>query len=369
MMHKQEVRLKFHGLDHLRSLAIISVLLFHYLIFFEHPSWFPKIIEFGWTGVDLFFVLSGFLIASQLFKQIIKEGGFSMREFYLKRLFRIIPIYLFVVGIYFLIPFFREKEALPPLWKFLTFTQNFNLDATNEGAFSHVWSLCVEEHFYLFLPIILLFFTKFSFKYSYLFLIATFLFGFATRLYGWNTFIDATPSAISPINQWLEIVYYPTYNRLDGLLVGVAIAALYNYLPKSFEKISKHGNILIFIGIIVLSAAYLFASTEMTFSNTIFGFPLISIGFGFIVMGAISSSSFLYRWKSKTSTLIASLSYGIYLIHKGIIHMTHDVFFNWGIEKESNLMLLFSFLFCLITAYILYLLIEKPFMKLRKKFI
>lgn len=156
---------------------------------------------------------------------------------------------------------------------------------------------------------------------------------------------------------------------MDGLLVGISIAAFYNYYPKIFKKVSNYGNILIFIGIIVLSMAYLFASEDMAFSTTIFGFPLISIRFGFVVLGAISSSSFLYRWKSKTSTLIASLSYGICLIHKGIIHMTHDAFSNVGIEKDSSIMLLLSFLFCLIIAYILYLLIEKPFMKLRKKFI
>ncbi len=156
---------------------------------------------------------------------------------------------------------------------------------------------------------------------------------------------------------------------MDGLLVGISIAAFYNYYPKIFKKVSNYGNILIFIGIIVLSMAYLFASEDMAFSTTIFGFPLISIRFGFVVLGAISSSSFLYRWKSKTSTLIASLSYGIYLIHKSIIHMTHDAFSNVGIEKDSSIMLLLSFLFCLIIAYILYLLIEKPFMKLRKKFI
>jgi peptidoglycan/LPS O-acetylase OafA/YrhL len=256
----------------------------------------------------LFFVLSGFLIASQLFKQIIKDGRFSMREFYPKRLFRIIPIYLFVVGRYFLIPFFREKEALPPYRKFLTYTQNFNLDAANGGTFSHVWSLCVEEHFYLFLPVTLLFFVKVGFKYSYLMLIGVFLLGFFTRLYGWNTFIDEAPSAISPINRWLEIVYYPTYNRFDGLLVGLAIAAFYNYDPKIVKKVSNYGNSLIFIEIIVLSGAYIFASEDMAFSTTIFGFPLISIGFGFVLLSAISSSIFLYRWKIKSSTLIASLS-------------------------------------------------------------
>ena len=58
---------KFYGLDNLRAFAVIMVILFHYPRWFEHPAWFPDVLKFGWTGVDLFFVLIGFLIASQLF--------------------------------------------------------------------------------------------------------------------------------------------------------------------------------------------------------------------------------------------------------------------------------------------------------------
>jgi peptidoglycan/LPS O-acetylase OafA/YrhL len=150
---------KLHGLDHLRAFAIIIVFLFHYQSNFAYPAWFPKLFLFGRTGVDLFFVLSGFLIASQLIERIKQHGGFSLKEFYIKRFFRIIPVYLVVVAIYFCFPFFREKEGLPPLWKFLTFTQNLGIDLKNGGAFSHAWSLCVEEHFYVFFPVVLLFFS------------------------------------------------------------------------------------------------------------------------------------------------------------------------------------------------------------------
>lgn len=107
----------------------------------------------------------------------------------------------------------------------------------------------------------------------------------------------------------------------------------------------------------------------MAFSMTIFGFPLISIGFGFVALGAISSSIFLYRWKSKSSTLIASLYYGILFSHKGIRHIIHDAFSNVGVKKDRTIMLLLSFVSCLIIAHILFLVIEKPFMKMRKQFL
>ena len=107
---------KLYGLDHLRAIAITYVFLFHYFILSGgQPEWLSDFAKFGWTGVDLFFVLSGFLISSQLFGQIKQGRNISFKQFFLKRFFRIIPAFLFTVGLYFCIPLFREKESLPPL--------------------------------------------------------------------------------------------------------------------------------------------------------------------------------------------------------------------------------------------------------------
>lgn len=150
---------KFYGLDHLRALAILLVCLSHYSILSPgEPAWLADTVVFCWTGGDLFFVLSGFLIASQLFTQIKQQQRFSLKNFFVKRFFRILPAYWVTLALYFGLPFFREKETIAPLWKFLTFTQNLGLDLKTSRAFSHAWSLCVEEHFCLFLPLLLSFF-------------------------------------------------------------------------------------------------------------------------------------------------------------------------------------------------------------------
>ena len=360
---------KLYGLDHLRALAILLVLVFHYLSF-GHPQWTNVFADIGWTGVDLFFVLSGFLIASQLFAQIKKGKQVSLKEFFLKRLFRIIPAYLVVVALYFCIPFFREKEALPPLWKFLTFTQNFGLDRGNYGTFSHAWSLCVEEHFYLFLPFTLVFlqFTN-SFKKAYWIIIILFIAGFALRLYSWHYLYLPNMDSNTKVDYWAMYSYYPTYNRLDGLLIGVSIAAVYQFMPAWWERISKYGNWLILAGAILLALCFLFCSKLYEYNTSIYGYTLISIGYGFIVAGALSPASFLYRWKSSFTTLIATLSYGIYLSHKGIIHMTQVVFADWGIDKNSSLMLLICVLLSIAGAWLLHLVVEQPFMKMRKRFV
>ena len=79
---------KLAGLDHLRALAITFVFFYHYRLF-GHPDWEGKICGFGWTGVDLFFVLSGFLIAGQLFARIASGRAILYKEYFLKRVFRI----------------------------------------------------------------------------------------------------------------------------------------------------------------------------------------------------------------------------------------------------------------------------------------
>ncbi|WP_374462437.1 acyltransferase family protein [Chryseobacterium sp.] len=80
---------RLYGLDHLRAIAILLVLMYHYRAF-KHPGWIDSIGKFGWTGVDLFFVLSGYLISGQLFKEIRNKGAISLKTFYIKRFFRLI---------------------------------------------------------------------------------------------------------------------------------------------------------------------------------------------------------------------------------------------------------------------------------------
>ncbi len=360
----------FYGLDNLRAFAIIMVLFFHYNRWFEHPAWFPDVLKFGWTGVDLFFVLSGFLISSQLFAQIKKEGTFSIKDFYIKRFFRIIPIYLFVLAIYFLFPFFSGTQALPPLWKFLTFTQNFGADFEQHRSFGVVWSLCVEEHFYLLLPATLLLLLKTgAFKKAYLLLLILFLAGFLFRLYSWYGVYMQQSNGIENRFLWVSSIYYPTYCRLDGLLAGVAAAAFYNYLPSLFSGLTKYANGLIIVGLLISTITYFLFGNNVDFARSIFSFPLVSIGFGCLVVGAIMPNSFLYKWKSGALSMIAKLSYALYLIHMAVILLVQKIFSDLGVSKDSNLMLVLSIAFCIALALILHYGIEKPFMKMREQFL
>ena len=365
----KNIQQRLYGLDHLRAIAISFVFLFHYFILSGgKPKWLPDFAKFGWTGVDLFFVLSGFLISSQLFAELKLEGAISFSQFFLKRFFRIVPAFLVTVCLYFSFTFFREKESLPPIWKFLTFTQNLGLNIKDFGTFSHGWSLCVEEHFYFFLPLtlMLLQYTKLI-KRGYWLLICLFLFGFVIRIYSFKLLFLPKIEDENSWMYWYKYVYYPTYNRLDGLLIGVTVAIIYQFLPTLWRNMAKYGNLFIFLSLIVLTVSYFLCNDQMKFEASIFGFPLIAIGYGFMVIGAISPTSFFYKWNSKITKFIATLSYAIYLTHKGVIHTTHQLLKDY--KLDDNLMLLICISTCITFAFILNLTVEKPFMKLRNRMV
>ncbi|NIF06588.1 acyltransferase [Chryseobacterium sp. Tr-659] len=359
---------RLYGLDHLRAAAIVLVLMYHYRAF-QHPGWIDSIGRFGWTGVDLFFVLSGFLISGQLFKEIENNGRFSIKTFYIKRFFRIFPAYFFTVFLYFTFPFFREREALSSLWKFVTFTQNYGLDVIHRGTFSHAWSLCIEEQFYLILPLLLLILSPMRlFKFLPFFIIMLLSFSVILRWLTWNEFIETADNSSADFwKLWYMKIYYPTHTRLDGLGIGVLTGYLMQY-SESFKKVvHNNGNRLFFLGILLLGISFWFCNDQASKNASIFGFTLVAVSFGFIVMSAVSASSFLSGSKSYITSQLAALSYTIYLSHKGIIHMVQNGIDYLNFESSDNISLLVCLLACIIGGIFYRFLIERPLSRIKTK--
>jgi peptidoglycan/LPS O-acetylase OafA/YrhL len=356
---------KLLGLDHLRAFAILYVILFHYQ-FFGHPAWVKTIAGFGWSGVDLFFVLSGFLISGQLFATIAKGKQISLSEFFIKRFFRIIPPFLFVVFLYAAFPVLREWGHLSPIWRYLNFTLNFGLDLRRYGTFSHAWSLCVEEQFYFFLPLLFVLFSYFKIgsKAIYL-LVALFIGGFIIRLWSWNHFIDPVLSTDNYGAYWNEYIYYPTYNRLDSLLVGVSIAGLYTFYPSVKAMVNKHCNLMMFSGVVLWVISYLVCKGYSTYNTTMWGFPLIAVSYGLILAAVVCPASPVYRFKSNVTAQIATLSYSMYLTHKIVIHVVQNLVEKAGIDKNSNLTMLICLTGIIAGALLSRYIIEKPAMYAR----
>ena len=164
-----------------------------------------------------------------------------------------------------------------------------------------------------------------------------------------------------------EKVYYPSYNRMDGLLIGVSIAAIFNFKPKIKEYLTQHGNVVLLIGLGVFAIAYKVCESFISYNTSIFGFPLISFSYGLIVIAAISPTCILYKFKTKFTLIIATLSYAIYLTHKQIYHLVKMWIERIGNESLEQWTFLICILIAIIGGLILHLIIEKPFLRLRDK--
>jgi peptidoglycan/LPS O-acetylase OafA/YrhL len=140
---------------------------------------------------------------------------------------------------------------------------------------------------------------------------------------------------------------------------------LYVFAPNLWSKISRYGNALLVTSLLILTAAYFVCYDEQSYLASVVGFPLVAIGYGIMVMGAVSPSTFLYKRKSRVTALIATLSYGVYLTHKGVTHMTQQAAGNLGLDINGNWVLVLCTVTCLLFAAALYLIVERPFMRLR----
>jgi len=361
---------RYPGLDLLRSIAILLVIMQHMprTLF---PEWFMQMKYTGWIGVDLFFVLSGYLIGSQLLRPYAEGEQPSFTVFYMRRALRVLPAYLVVVLLYFTVPVWAERPGLPPLWKFLTFTQNFGLDPFAAGTFSHAWSLCVEEHFYLVLPVIVFLLMRKP-RFSTACVVASSIMVFETglRFFLYQHYLKSNGSNddLFSIHYW-KLIYYPTFTRLDGLLMGVVIAAVKTFRAEWWkQQINSRGNVLLTAGLLVMSAAIWLCQPMYSPAAIFAGFPLLAIGFGLLVISALSDGSILARYRVPGAGMIATLAYSIYLTHKEIIHLDR-YFFGKMINMDGAGGWILYPITILAAGTLLYLCVERPFLKLRERII
>jgi peptidoglycan/LPS O-acetylase OafA/YrhL len=370
------------GLDLMRGIAIVWVMLFHFR--YAHlPEVFYWPARYGWMGVDLFFVLSGYLIGSQLMRPYLKGSTLSLRGFYFRRAFRILPAYLAVLALYFTVPGFREAPGLSPAWQFLTFTENFRINYAVDQAFSHVWSLCVEEHFYLVLPLlVLVLMRKPRFGKALAVILAILAFGVAIR--GYIYVHQLRPLLLAGDDgfylRYTEAIYYPTYTRLDGLLAGVVLACLKTFRPLWWEKMMSSGYLLLLSGLLSCGCAMWLFLDRFGLSGTVVGFPLMSLGLGLLVASSISPQIVgglesvlpgawgkqLRSYSARSFSVMATLAYSLYLTHKEIGHLCREHF---GQYVQAGGWSAFAVIFSasIIAATLLYWTVERPFLRLRER--
>jgi peptidoglycan/LPS O-acetylase OafA/YrhL len=306
------------GLDLLRAAAILWVMLFHSFLVGGLGPDFDWLSRFGWAGVDMFFVLSGFLIGTQVLRPLERGEGLAIGGFYARRAWRILPAFAVVLTLYACFPSLREEPGLQPWWQFATFTMNLLVDYSQNRAFSHAWSLCVEEHFYLAFPLLALWLSRRPSGARFIALCAAIVLGgIALRAGVW-----LHDAAVHPPRNWyIEDIYYPTWMRLDGLLAGVVLATLRIYRPRAWQQLQDRSGICLAVGLLASAVAlWLFRDRTGLVSNAI-GWPILSFGFSMFVVAGSDARSLIGRWRVPGAGFVAAISYSLYLSHKIAYHV------------------------------------------------
>lgn len=359
---------RLFGLDTLRALAIVLVVLHHYTLFVSRSDttfgWFGEI---GWVGVDLFFALSGYLIGNQIFAAMRSDAGFSLPRFYARRFLRTLPNFYVVLALYALWPWFRNGLEMPPLWKFLSFTQNMNL--TPGTAFSHAWSLCIEEQFYVLLPALALLIASLrgSLRWAWFAVALAFAAGMVVRATLWQELVEGSAQ---PGLNYYKYIYYSTFSRFDELVAGVALALLKNYHQDAWRRITSNGNAMLAAGALVCAAAFwLFLDKREGFAITVVGFPMLALGFAMLIVAALSERSLLRDTRVPGAASLALWAYAIYLTHKQIGMLARGPMLELGYAPGSLVAIVVIMALSLLFGWLLYKLVESPFMALRDRYV
>jgi len=357
---------RIHGLDTLRALAVTLVVLHHYVLFVSNASTFGWVGEVGWVGVDLFFALSGYLIGNQIFAALKSPGGFSLKHFYARRLLRTLPNYWVVLALYFLWPAFRGDAPLLPLWEYASFIQNFGL--APGSAFSHSWSLAIEEQFYMLLPALALLGVLLggSLRLAWTGIALAFVAGMLIRAGLWQEMAGQDQK----LYFYFKYIYYSSLCRADELLAGVSLALLRNHHPLAWARLTRHGNLMACLGLLACAVAFwFFLDDRYGFGITVFGFPLMALGFSLLIVAAVAQGSLLRGLRVPGAGPLALWSYAIYLLHKPLCVMAAGRMETQGYGAEHPLTIVALLVLSVASGWLLYRLVETPFMLLRERYV
>ena len=341
-------------LDGFRGISILLVLIHH----LYHP-----LMPGGFLGVDMFFVLSGFLITSLLVEEWHQYGSISLKNFYVRRFLRLMPAVLLLILVLSVFAFLiQEKETaaktFQAVWLTLSYGSNwfyaFDVFSAN-NPLGVTWSLAIEEQFYLAFPLLLLLALKLKLKHTSI------------------VFLLLLSIIVIAFNRWslagqdvtIERVYYASDTRADALLVGCLVAffaswGLFSY--KSVQLYLKIGSILalVFMCFMIGTAS----TSDVTLYET--GYVLIEISIAVLLIVIV-----VYRPRAIVRILgfsplvwIGRVSYGLYLWHWCVRYYIYDGQSLPASYIQFTVALCLSFLLTLCSFY----LVEKPILRLKGRF-
>ncbi len=335
-------------IDGLRALSVLAVVLYHANFVIDGNF----IFQGGFLGVDVFFVISGYLITSLILKEINQTGEFSYINFYLRRARRILPVLIFIT--LFFIPFAWSNLTPTRLYDFSNsilsstfFSSNFFFISNSHEygdvssilkPFLHTWSLSVEEQFYIIYPVFLLFCFKF-FK-NKLFLLLLIISIFSLILAQWGS------ANFSILN------FYSLPTRIWELFCGGMLAKI--EIDSKNLSISKYSNILSLVGVISVIYSFTFFTNDTLHPSALTLIPVLG--------------TMMIIWYSNKKNIVTNLLSNKFLVGLGLIsyslYLWHYPLFSFA--ELLNLIENFTHKFTVIILSVIlsimsYFLIEKPF--------
>lgn len=348
-------KVNYPSINGLRAIGVILAILSHldikYSIFKNisenvFVELFTNFLHDGNLGVNIFFVVSGFLISSILLQEEKINGKVSIQNFYIRRTLRIFPAYYFLLFVYFVLQAYNLVNISYDSWlTALTYTKYFNW--VNDLITSHLWSLSVEEHFYLFFPLLFIGGDRFRKRSLLLLFLVVPLFRVSYHY-----------TKIS----WLNDL--TLFTRIDAISIGCICAFYKNEILTILNKNWTKWFYASILGLIALRFTNLlaykvdleilfvpFGVTAGTFANVFIAIIIMYSVFG--------PKKTLHAFLNlKFISFIGLISYSLYLWQQIFI------FGNLGWIRNAPLNLLFIFIMALFSYYV----IEKPFLKLKSKF-
>jgi peptidoglycan/LPS O-acetylase OafA/YrhL len=378
----------FATLDGLRALSILWVMAFHCVFFITYTNLDLAIAlrsapllawtKYGFRGVDIFFVISGFIISHILMREHKATGRLDLKNFYLRRAVRLFPAYYVSLALYGLI----DPLTVKNVWANLLYVNNFL--PIEQQFMGWAWSLAIEEQFYIVFPLALLLLMKLGDRARVPVLAAATLAaagGFVLLLRA-----SACPSppafqelAPGPFLCYFDTLYDKFYTRCGALLMGVTVAYLYNYTPVVawLDARAAVRRVLCGVACLLLLPATGFIETSSGVFSSFFAinyFYLFALGIAYLLLFTLTGSgqqSLVTRLLSARIWFpLAQLSYSAYLVHPTVLIAAY-LFVLKPMAVSPPVALVAGLglaALCFGVAAVIYLLVERPAMNARARF-
>ncbi len=338
--------MRIKGLDFLRGIAILLVLFRHNIIGDN------LLYHFGWLGVDLFFVLSGFLVSGLFFHEYKKKNSVNVKRFLIRRAFKIYPPFYFFALSTILFHWFSTHSmySVNQILSEVLYVQSYF-----PSIWLHTWSLAVEEHFYITLAIFVFIIVKFKLitrpMFNILFLISLLVLSFVLRYdISFPHRLDAT------------FGFQQSHLRSDGIIIGVLISYLYRFTNFN-QFFVRYKYLFLILGTILIVPGFVFKAGSF-FMNT-WGLSSVNLGFGIFTLLSVNTAIFTKKWNRIPTAIVTFIgihSYSIYLWHMNANEISEVIF---GTHKW--LVSISFFIFSIFLGAFFSIVIEKPFLRLRDR--